>query len=159
MPSTLFLFGQYFAWVQMLQARLSFELFQTKQDHERFFSAIDEVGKSLARWPPNYEWSGQDTQVFRLQQRSIGELMTIRNEDGSQQCMSYPDFLRELDDPQFSPHLVPLCPLLEDVKPSDDCRWKRSQATKEALKDLQDRCNKLLGVPEQPQYSEADARG
>jgi hypothetical protein len=156
MPSTLFLFGQYFAWVQMLQAHLNFEFFKTKQDHERFFAAIDEVGKSLARWPPNYECSDQDTQVFRLQQRSIGELMTIRNEDGRQQCVSYPDFLRMLD--EEIQHFAPLRTLLEDVKPSDDCRWKRLQATKEALDRLQVHCNRLLGVSAQSEESEDVAR-
>jgi hypothetical protein len=51
--STLFLFGQYFAWVQMLQEELSFELFQTQQDKDDFLVAIAEVAKSLARFPPN----------------------------------------------------------------------------------------------------------
>jgi hypothetical protein len=145
MNSTLFLFGQYFAWVQMLQERLSFELFQTQQDKDGFFDAIDEVGKTLARFPTEYQCSGQDTQVFGLQQRSIGELMTIRNEEGNRQFMSYPDFLCKLDEPQFSQHFMPLRALLEDVKPSDECRWRGLQETRKALEELQAHCNRLLG--------------
>jgi hypothetical protein len=140
----------------MLQERLNFELFRTQQDKDRFLDAIDEVGKTLARFPPEYQCSGQDTQVFGLQQRSIGELMTIRNEDGSQQCMSYPDFQRKLNEPQFSQHFMPLLALLEDVKPSDDCRWRRLQETRQALEKLQIHCNRLLRMPAQSQDSDAD---
>ena len=58
------------------------------------------------------------------------------NEDGSQQCMSYPDFQRKLNEPQFSQHFMPLLALLEDVKPSDDCRWRRLQETRQALENF-----------------------
>jgi hypothetical protein len=48
MPSTLFLFAEYFAWIRLLQERLSFELFESQETKDRFFAAIWGVTKALA---------------------------------------------------------------------------------------------------------------
>jgi len=51
MPSTLFLFAEYFAWIRLLQERLSFELFESQDTKDRFFAATWSVTKALASWP------------------------------------------------------------------------------------------------------------
>src|SRR6266571_5295276 len=38
--STLYLFAQYYAWIQMLREKLNFELFQSEQTKDEFFIAI-----------------------------------------------------------------------------------------------------------------------
>src|SRR5262245_58028294 len=70
MESTLFLFAEYFAWIQLLQERLSFELFESQETKDRFFDAIWDVSKSLSNYPSdNVFGNGWDAQVFALQQR------------------------------------------------------------------------------------------
>jgi len=151
MPSTLFLFGQYFAWVRMLQEELSFELFESQEQEKSFFDAVYKVGKALSSFPPRYlppgvRCSGQDTQVFILQQRVIGELMTLR--DDGRRCMGYPEFLKKLSDPEFKQHLEPLRTLLEELRPDNECRWKRLTAAHQALVELDSSCTQLLKLPQ-----------
>jgi hypothetical protein len=148
MRSTLYLFGQYFAWVRMLQEELNFELFQSHQQKDEIFNALEKVNRSLGSFPPkNYECSGKDTQVFRLQQRAIGELLIIREGD-HRRCLSYPEFFQKLSDHQFNQHLEPLRSLLKDLNPKDDCRWKRLEATRRTLTELKDSCEELLALQE-----------
>jgi len=148
MSSTLYHFGQYFAWVQMLREELSFELFQTQETKDRFFDAIMSVTKSLSSFPLNRACIGQDTQVFYLQQRAIGELLIVR-ENGSRRCMSYPDFLNSLSGNPFEQQMKPLKVLLEGISPipRDDCRWTRLNVTHAALVELETHCNALLRPP------------
>lgn len=149
--STLYLFGQYFAWIRMLQEELSFELFESQQEKDAFFDGIAEVASTLSSFPPERysSCSGEDVQVFRLQQRAIGEIM-IYNESDNRRCLSYPDFLQELKKPQFYHHLEPLVVLLKDLqKPEDQCRWRRLEATRQALAELRTKCEELVTLPQQ----------
>jgi hypothetical protein len=145
MDSLPFLFGQYFAWVRMFQEELNFELFQTQDEKDRFFLAIGKVSSALASFPPRYDCEGKDTQVFALQQRAIGDLLIIRDSE-HRRCMSYAEFLERMSDQQFRHHFHPLITLLDGIRPEDDCRWKRLQATKEALAEVEELCRDLLEV-------------
>jgi len=146
--STLYLFGQYFAWMRMLQEEISFEIFQSPAEKETFFQAIDNVGHALRSFPPHYDCTGNDMQVFALQQRAIGELLII-SDNGSRRCMIYPEFLIKLKtDTEFLNHLKPLKYLIENINPSDDCRWKRLTITRKCLAQLIKECEKLLDVIE-----------
>jgi hypothetical protein len=150
MSSTLYLFAQYFAWIQMLREQLSFELFQSEQTKVEFFKRIRAVGKPLADFPyaPLNNCNGEDRQVFRLQQRVIGELLILRDSNSSG-CMSYPDFLEKLKEPSFERHLEPLRALLENVSPDDNCRWIRLEETRKALWDLMEYCQQVLKMPQE----------
>src|SRR5277367_1981613 len=86
--STLFLFGQYFCWTHMLHQELSFELFRSEKEMKDFFAKVDKVNSKLSDFPPffegqekEYEGSGHDAQIFRLQQRAIGEIIATRRGD------------------------------------------------------------------------------
>jgi len=144
--STLFLFGQYFSWIQMLKEELNFELFQSQEKKDELFEKIQKVSDALANFPPDYECEGADVQVFELQQRAMGELIMERRADGSRTVMSYPDFVKKLDDPAFRKHFEPLKVLLKDIKQEDQCRWKRIAQTRDALADLQKSCQNLLNI-------------
>lgn len=150
MSSTLYLFAQYFAWIQMLRELLSFELFQSEHTKVEFFKCIHAVGKPLSDFPyaPLNNCSGEDRQVFRLQQRVIGELL-ILGDSNSPRCMSYPDFLEKLKEPSFEHHLQPLRALLENVIPDDNCRWIRLNETRRALRNLMEYCQQVLKMPEE----------
>lgn len=151
MSSTPFLFGQYFAWTQMLQDELNFELFETHTEKDTFFQAIRKVRSALSSFPPSsrYTCKGKDTQVFSLQQRAIGELLIIR-EGNNTRCMSYPEFVEKMKSTEFQYHFQPLVNLLDGVCPDDDCRWKRLEATAAALEDLEKVCNDLLNFQNPP---------
>jgi hypothetical protein len=143
-PSTLFLFAEYFAWIRLLRERLSFELFESQETKDRFFAATWSVTKALASWPrAGIVGKGQDAQVFALQQRAIGELV-IRREGENPRSMTFPEFLEALDDDkQFRRLLDPLCVLLEAVEPGTK-RWSRLEGTLKALQDLELECRTLL---------------
>src|SRR5215210_7451202 len=51
MESTLFLFAEYFAWIRLLQERLSFELFESEATRARFDAAIWDVSNEIGNLP------------------------------------------------------------------------------------------------------------
>jgi hypothetical protein len=157
MPTTIFLFADYFAWIRLLEERLSFELFESEKTKDEFFKSIWAVKNALGHWPlekdkggdsrKEIKDGGRDTQVFALQQRAIGELMIQSTSDGPT-TLSLPEFLAAYDsDPSFRDHLEPLRALLESLERNGK-RWKRLRATSQALADLHDACERLLGVHE-----------
>ncbi len=151
MSSLPFLFGQYFAWTQMLRDELNFELFETQVEKDSFFQAIHNVSRALSSFPPSsrYTCKGKDTQVFSLQQRAIGELFIVR-EGNNKRCLSYPEFVENMKSAEFQFHFQPLVTLLDGIRPDDDCRWKRLEATAIALKELEKVCKELLNLQNQP---------
>jgi hypothetical protein len=110
--------------------------------------AFRAVGKPLADLPyaPLTNCSGEDRQVFRLQQRVIGELLILRDSN-IPRCMSYPEFLEKLKESSFERHFEPLRAFLENVSPGDNCRWIRLEETRKALHDLMEYCQQVLKMP------------
>lgn len=143
MNSTLYLFGQYFAWIQMLNKELNFEIFQSQNEKDEFFKAIYKVSDSLGKFPANVPCSGKDTQVFKLQQRTIGEIM-IDPENNQPRCMNYSDFLVKLNETSFREHFEALGYLIEDLHPLQECRWKRLIDTLSSLIELKECCKNIL---------------
>lgn len=142
MHSSLYLFAQYFCWIRILQESLNFELFQTKHEKREFFDAVRAVSKALGDYPPNY--GPGDRQVFRLQQRAIGEQMILQN-GTDRLCISYPEFIRKVDEDQnFRMHIEPLRSLLEDLNPGATGRWERLKIAQKRLGKLNTACNDLL---------------
>src|SRR5260370_19488672 len=84
--STAYVFGQYFCWINLLRLEMSFELFSTQADKVALFTKIDTVSKALADYdPPKYTGTGHDSQIFRIQQQAIGELLSARR-GGRRSC-------------------------------------------------------------------------
>jgi hypothetical protein len=149
LESTLFVFAEYFAWVQLLHERMSFELFASQRTKDEFFAAIWKVSGALSHWPkPPVHGAGRDTQVFVLQQRAIGELLIVREGDAPR-VLAYPDFLAaRKSDARFKETLAPLEALLSGLKkkPKKTKRWQRLENTRGALVELEALCNALLGL-------------
>jgi hypothetical protein len=147
LPTTLFLFAEYFAWVRLLQERLSFELFESEETKERFFAAMWQVSKALSSWPKEeVTGSGPDAQVFALQQRALGELV-IQRGAGDPRPMSLPEFLEAYGAGRdaFPVLLKPLRDLVEDVRPKTK-RWARLSLVHKELREFEDECKRLLRV-------------
>jgi len=147
MNSLPFLFGQYFAWIQILRDELNFELFESQNEKDMFFQAIHRVSHALSGFPPSphFNCQGKDTQVFALQQRAMGELLILRDEN-NKRCMNYPDFVENIKTKKFEQHFLPLIVLLDGISPDEDCRWERLKATATALKELEKICRELLNI-------------
>jgi hypothetical protein len=141
--STLFVFAEYFAWVQLLHEKMSFELFESEETKDEFFDAVWKVSGALSKWPDTrVKGKGRDAQVFVLQQRAIGELLIRR--DGDPRVLGYADFLERRDEPPLKDMLAPLEALLSRLE-KDSKRWQRLQNTRTALVELEGHCNVLLG--------------
>jgi len=161
MESTLFLFAEYFAWIRLLQERLSFELFESEATRARFDAAIWDVSNEIGNLPLPAKFikelpeklvgkqkdghEDKDAQVFVLQQRAIGEFL-IDREAGTPRVRGYPEFLeaRERDE-RFNRALAPLVTLLQGVNPCTTKRWRRLKATLGALGKLKHECDQVLG--------------
>jgi hypothetical protein len=146
LESTLFVFSEYFAWVQLLHEQMSFELFETQKTKDDFFAAIWKVSGALSHWPePPVRGKGPDTQVFVLQQRAIGELLIVRDGEAPR-VLGYPDFLAaRKNDRRFTEMLAPLELLLSSLKKKTK-RWQRLENTRKAVVELEAHCNTLLGL-------------
>jgi hypothetical protein len=157
MPSTLFLFAEYFAWVQLLRERVSIELFESQESQKRFVNATWNVTKALGSWPVKDDTGAEkaipgqtpapvpdiDTQVFGLQQRAIGELVIERDHEPPR-LLTYRAFLDELDtDPRVAALFEPLRSLLEGLEPGSK-RSRRLKRTMIALDALERECRAVL---------------
>jgi hypothetical protein len=95
MVSSVYLFCQYFCVIRMLEKQLSFELFKHDDEKDSFFEKIWAVGEKLSSYPlPGRAkvTGGRDIQVFKLQQRALGEIL-ISSRDDQLGCMQYSEFL------------------------------------------------------------------
>ncbi len=141
--STLYYFGVYFAYALALRNSLSFELFQAQEEKDELLRALNLVDSALGQFPPSYRCSGQDQQVFSLEQRSIGFVL-LRDNNGNQ-CVSYPEFRGALEEGKYAEIFSPLKKLLERLTPSpDDCRWKRLEIVDLELAKVDEVCRKVL---------------
>lgn len=143
--STLYLFAQYFCWIRLFEQHLSFELFKSQHDKDEFLSRINKVGQTLSVFPLVISGSpqGRDVQLFKLQQRAIGEAMVV-SEDHAQTCMGFHVFLKSFE--QFAEEpLKPLTALLANLRPGE-YRWQRLMAAHTALQELEVHCKKILDV-------------
>ena len=146
LPTTLYLFANYFAWIRLLQERLSVELFESEQVRKRFVEAMWRVSKALSDWsPPEFRGGGRDTQVFALQQRAIGEAVIRRGTEGARP-MTVPEFLSAYDskdEQTFKAILEPLRELVEDLDRGSK-RWARLSLTLSQLHAFGEECRALL---------------
>jgi hypothetical protein len=146
LPSTLYLFGRYFCWIQMLRLELSFELFRSQKEKVALFQQIDAVSGALGDYgPPEYTGAGNDTQVFRLQQQGIGELLAVRR-NGKRACRGYEYFIAKISDAEYQNLFGPVFRLLDRLQ-RDEKRWKRLEAANGALQELIKHCEAVLQLP------------
>ena len=154
MASTLYYFAQYFCWTTLLRHELGYEFFPSSEEAEVFWNSIEAVSDEISRFPygavRSTNIASVDRQVFRLQQRAIGELLVDRS-SATQQVLTYREFLdRWLDptDTRLKTHLAPLENFLADVKPQNDLRWERLKGARSQLIQFQIACNRVLNLTE-----------
>jgi hypothetical protein len=160
MGSTLYLFGRYFAWVQVLRDRLGADEYLPQPEKDQLLQRLQRVTTALSKFPAPYNVKGcpgRDTQVFAWQQIAMGEAL-IASRDGSVTVSSYADFVGRA--PQVDRHFEPLQALMLDLAPSpkENCRWQRVTATRDALIGVRDECRGILDLvgPRRPAVDPPD---
>ncbi len=141
-PSTCYLFVQYFCLMRLFEQKLSFEFFASQKEKDEFVSVLHKVSHALSACPPVYPGNGKDIQIFRLQQRAIGEAF-IAEKDSGDLCVSYPRFLTRLKNSEDTVVLAPIFRLIESVRPHDR-RWIRLEAVHNCLAKLEEHCLNVL---------------
>ncbi|UCF06132.1 MAG: hypothetical protein JSV33_03645 [bacterium] len=89
--STAFLVAQFFAWEEVLRQRMA------ALDYSELVTRLDRVTTSFAH-------GGRGFQIFRLEQREIGERMLARSPDSGKECIGYSEYLRLIEKDE-----VPVC--------------------------------------------------
>ena len=161
MPSTLYYFAQYFCWTRLLQHQLGHEVFRSTNEMGEFFDLMHSVSDSIGRFPFD-ESTGDGTahtdhQVFKLQQRAIGELLVVQSGSGDN-IASYREFLdrwMNSDDAVFKRHIAPLETFLQGVWPTGDLRWGRIQELSSRLAVFDNACEQVLHPAVQSDDSDA----
>lgn len=142
--STMYLFSVYFCYTELFRTSLSFELFRSQKDKDALLDAVVQVSSALGSYPAPWGAAPVDTQVFRLQQRAIGQLVAVPEADPPR-CMTYPEFFAKHDDVEFARHVEPLSMLLTGVSPAQgDGRLARLEQVRDGLVALEKVCSHIL---------------
>ncbi len=146
MPSTLYYAAQYFCWTRLLEQQLGHELFRSGDEMARFFDLMHRCTDTLGRYPFDTEVSSTppatDRQVFKLQQRAVGELLLEHGSsgDGIASYRAFLDRWTDADDRVFHRHIAPLETFLRGLQPQADVRWLRLRALRTCLADFDRAC-------------------
>ncbi len=144
MPTTLFLFAQYFCWVQLFREGMSYELFSNQEQRKGLIQAMERVSNSLSKFPFDSQFAAKgDRQVFRLQQRALGEALIVKDKDSAETCMRLNEFLREYakGSVQFA---EPLHQFLDGLE-KQTCQWERLEQCRGSLGHLNEEFKRVLG--------------
>jgi hypothetical protein len=149
LTSTMYLFAAYFGYTELLTRSLSLEFFRSQKDKDKLYDALKTVTETANVYPAPDEWPQKpgDCQLFRLQQRAIGELTAVWDSQAPR-CLTYPEFMANLADPLFAAHFEPLRALIIAIKPNADGRWVRLTYLRTELDNLAKVCRALLVLPE-----------
>jgi hypothetical protein len=149
LPSTIYLFCQYFCWVRLLEEKLSFEMFEKQDVKDVFFNHVRTAGDKLSRFPleemKDLQGGSDDRQVFALQQRVLGEIVAI-SQDGDPRCMRYAEFLDKYEDVTFGKRLTPMIKFIDGISPDHHWRWKRLDLLSVELDKFDAECRRLLKI-------------
>jgi hypothetical protein len=146
LPSTVYLFCQYFCWIRLFEEKISFELFRKHQEKDSLRDKLRDVERTLGSFPLEEleSLSGKgDRQVFRLQQRAMGEALASA-EGLEPRCMRFSDFSEKWDEASFRQRFDPLTRFLDRLRKEDKHRWRRLELMKEALEKLRLECEGVL---------------
>ncbi|MFB9882073.1 hypothetical protein ACFFMN_29460 [Planobispora siamensis] len=145
LTSTLYLFGQYFARVQIMKDRLGVDEYLLQRDKDDLWSRVRGVTGALADYPTSYSpgCAGQDRQVMKWEQVAIGEAL-ISHEGGVSTVLGYSAFMERLG--EIDLHFQSLRALVIDLAPvpSGNCRWQRMLSLREELAKVTAECRRLL---------------
>jgi hypothetical protein len=150
MNSSIYLFGRYFAQVELLRWNLGLDMYPRQSDKDELFGKVKQVASALARWPAEYtkKCVGEDRQLFILDQQALGQAFF---DAAASRPITYAEFLNKAD--ELARYTGPLRAVLEDLSPvpEDNCRWNRMLSLRDPLAELEMECERLVrSVLDQP---------
>ena len=138
--NTLFLFGEYFGWVEILRRDVQFLDLGDVERNRRLVARLDSVGDTFAS---DRKISDRTFRVFKGEQRALGELMSptdpaVKGEPRTL-CIGYAAFRARLrDDRDFAHWFGPLREDVEALIEGGDPSYERLTKLQHALVDLID---------------------
>lgn len=136
-PSTLYVVGQFFGWLQILRRTVVYLDFTTTKEtrqFEGFLEAIEDAFSSpalLGKASTSSPAHSRDKWVVSYFLQAIGAWMIIR-EDGEYRTRDYASFYERIHGPEhaesFKRWFAPLGDMFHDLK-ADDARFRRIVAT------------------------------
>ncbi len=140
LDNTVFLFAEYFGWVEILRRDVQFLDLGDVERNRLLVERLEKIGDVFAS-----DRHIQDVRfrTFRGEQRALGELMIVdqRTGDGGnrRQCMGYAQFRTRLrDDESFAEWFRPLCRDAGSLTDGDGQTYERLTKLQHALVDLID---------------------
>ncbi|MFF5961459.1 hypothetical protein [Streptomyces luteogriseus] len=107
--STLHVFAEYLGWVEILRRRIYFLDLGNKEANRQIVALLTRIGTVLN----GDSYPDRHFQLFRSDQRAIGELVMSKGRDD---CMGYAEFCERLEsDLEFSGWFVPLSNSIEEL--------------------------------------------
>lgn len=136
--NTLFLFAEYFGWVEILRRDVQFLDLGDVERNRLLVERLESIGDTFSS---DRRIAGSAFRIFRGEQRALGELMgpTGREADTSARtlCIGYAEFRRRLrEDPTFAEWLRPLAEDVAGLAEEDTSGYERLTKLQHALVDL-----------------------
>ena len=132
--NSLFVFGEYFGWVEALRREVQFLDMGGDEQNRRIQACIERVTSKFLRDDLEKEF-----RLFRGQQRAIGEVMLVpRSNEGSVECVGMATFTKRLADSEFSRWFGRLQSDLEQLTQQPKVSSRRIEHIQGALIDLMD---------------------
>jgi len=141
MRSTVFVFAQYLAWMEIVRRRVQFlELGNNKDNRELinlFSKATGILSSDAYPNPSSNSFPDSLFRIFRADQRAIGEIMIGARPDGEPTSIGYAEFCQKLDsEGTFERWFAGLSASVENVAAIDDPSHPRLVALQHNLIDL-----------------------
>lgn len=143
LKSSLYLIGQFFAWIDIMKKEEIFLPLSDKEVNQEFQTLLDNCIKAFA---DSRVASG--IAIFRQQQRAIGEQMSEESDkDKSLRCISYSTFVDNYEqNERYRRWFEPVESLILKIEREGDPRMKRLQAITLQLKHFKQFINTKMGI-------------
>ena len=136
--STVWLFGQYFGWAEILRREAQFLALPTADDRAKVQRLLGQIARACSS---DSFGAGVGLQIQRSEQRALGEVMVIEGRDAvggvRSDCLGYAAFFTAVDNPR-SPINRWYSRLRSEVWPAGEMRSVRLAQLQHALIDLID---------------------
>lgn len=121
--STSFLIAQFFAWVEFLLQKMSM------LDYNELTSRLEKTTESFSHGTPGF-------QIFRLEQREIGQRMITTSSNSSLHCIGYSEFIDMMKKDDIPACFTRLQTITERLLEAPEREMARLTAIQHALVDL-----------------------
>jgi hypothetical protein len=143
LKSTLYLIGQFFAWIDIMKKEEIFLPLSDRAVNQEFQTLLEDCIKAFS---DSRVASGPA--IFRQQQRAIGEQMSeLSDKDKTLRCISYSTFVDKYEqDERYRRWFEPAETLVLKIEREGDPRMKRLQSIILQLKHFKQFINTRMGI-------------